>query len=265
MRPRLERSVGRSAFGAGAETYETARPGHPDEVYTVLRERCGLGVASKVLEVGPGTGHVTRRLLELGAGPVVAIEPDPLLAERLREHYPAVEIRESTLEDAELEHDFDLAVAASSFHWVEEDVGLGRLYAALVPDGWIAVWWTLHGDDSRPDPFREAVEPLFDDVPRGPSAAGEGTPTFSRDAERRFAALTAAGFADPRHDEFRWSRAWDAAGIRALFSTFSPVISLEPDRRQRLLDELERIARDDFADRVEKPLLTSLFTARKPV
>jgi len=30
-----------------------------------------------------------------------------------------------------------------------------------------------------------------------------------------------------------------------------------------LLDRVERIAREDFGDRVSRPLVTSLFTARK--
>jgi SAM-dependent methyltransferase len=265
MRPRLERSVGRRVFGTDPDTYESARPGHADGVFVVLQERCGLGPGCKVLEIGPGTGQATRRLLALGAAPLVALEPDPRLAEYLRGRLgAAVEIRETALEDADLESDFDLAVAASSFHWVEEGQGLAKLNGALAPGGWVALWWTLFGDESRPDPFRTAVDPLFEDVPKGPSAAGEGTPSYARDVEGRFAALAEAGFVDAGHDEFPWSRSWDAAGIRALHASFSPVITLEDERRRRLLDEVERVAREDFGDRVEKPLVTSLFTARRP-
>jgi SAM-dependent methyltransferase len=218
-----------------------------------------------VVEVGPGTGQATRRLLEIGAE-VVAVEPDALLAGFLRERLgDQVELVEHTLEDAELNaHAFDLAVAASSFHWVDEAVGLASLRGALRPGGWVAIWWTSFGDETRPDPFIDAVQPLFEDVPHSPSAGVEGRPSFGRDAQCRLAALAAAGFGLAAHAEFRWSHTWDSTGIRGLYSTFSPVIALEPDRRTQLLDAVERIARKDFGNRVDRPLVTSLYTAENP-
>ena len=218
-----------------------------------------------MLEVGPGTGQVTRRLLEIGAE-VVAVEPDARLAEFIRERLgDQVELVEHALEDAELDASaFDLAVAASSFHWVDEAAGLASLRCALRPGGWIAIWWTSFGDETRPDPFMDAVDPLFEDVPHSPSAGLEGRPSFGRDAERRLAALSAAGFEDPRSDEFRWSHVWDDTGIRGLYATFSPIIALEPEPRARMLDAVGRIAREDFGNRVERPLVTSLYTAQNP-
>ncbi len=57
---------------------------------------------------------------------------------------------------------------------------------------------------------------------------------------------------------------WDAAGIRGLFGTFSPIRALAPDRRDALLDEIRRIADEEFGGRVTKPLVTALYTASKP-
>ncbi len=237
-------------------------------MYEILRERCDLRTGSKVVEIGPGTGQATRRLLELGADPLVAIEPDPALADYLRAALgDPVEVRVTPLEDADLEPKaFDLAAAASSFHWVEEDVGLAKLNAALRPGGWIALWWTLFGDDTRPDPFRRAVDPLFEDVPHGPSGPTrqEGGPSFALDAGLRLAALTDAGFENLGHELVRWTREWDTEGIRGLYSTFSPIGSLEPERRKEFLDSVARIAKLEFGGRVEKPLVTSLYTARRP-
>lgn len=267
MRARIDRSVGRRFFGADPETYDAVRPGHAAGVYAVLRERCGLGPGSRVLEIGPGTGQATRRLLELGADPLVAIEPDPALARYVRAALgDRVEVRVATLEEAELEPGaYDLAAAASSFHWVEEDAGLAKLLDALRPWGWIALWWTSFGDETRPDAFSVAVDPLFEDVPHGPSGPpSKGRPSFARDAELRLAALAKAGFEERRHAELEWSRTWDAEGIRGLYSTFSPLSALEPDHRDELLDEVARIAATEFGGRVEKPLVTSLYSARKP-
>ena len=62
----------------------------------------------------------------------------------------------------------------------------------------------------------------------------------------------------------RWSASWDTEGIRALYGSFSPISRLDDARRTEILDEVARIAREDFGGRVERTLLTSLYTARKP-
>jgi SAM-dependent methyltransferase len=260
----IGRDEGRRLFGLDTAAYERGRPGHAPEVYDVLRERCGLHAGTKVLEVGPGTGQATRRLLELGADPVVGIEPDAALADHLRERFgDRVEIRESTLEAAQLEGDFDLAVAASSFHWVDEEVGLATLHGALRPGGWVALWWTGFGDANRDDPFRDAIDPLMEGLRRAPAEAQDRRP-FAHEAENRIAALERAGFADTLPRRIEWWHTWDTAGIRALFGSFSPVLSLEPARRQQLLDSIAGVAERDFGGRVTKPVVTALYTARKP-
>jgi SAM-dependent methyltransferase len=263
---RIAREEGRRLFGSDPAVYDAARPGHAERVYQVLVERCGLAQGARVLEVGPGTGQATRRLLALGAEPLVALEPDPALAAHLRESLGArVEIRETTLEDAELELGaYDLAAAASSFHWIDEDVGLARIAAALRPGGWLGMWWTLFGDAETPDAFISATSPLLEDLQSSPTAGEPGRPPHARDREARVAALETAGYEAVEHELLRWSASWDTNGIRGLYATFSPIARLEEPRRTEILDEIARIAREDFGGRVERTLLTSLYTARCP-
>ncbi len=261
MRKTFDRSEGRRVFGLDPAGYHQARPGHPDRVYDVLVERCGLGPGAVVLEIGPGTGQASRPLLERGAARLVAIEPDPELAAYL----PTVtdgrpEILRTTLEEAVLpDATFDLAVAASSFHWVEPRTGLAVVRRALRPGGWWAMWWTHFGDSSRPDPFRDAIDHLMTDLPSSPGARG-----ISRDSEAALAALAEAGFERAELELIRSSRAWDASGIRVLFATFSPIARLEPTEREEILGEVERIARDEFGGKVVKPQVTRLYTAQSP-
>jgi SAM-dependent methyltransferase len=263
----IDREEGRRLFGADPETYDRARPGHADRVYEVLVERCGLGPGSSVLEIGPGTGQATRRLLDLGANPLLAIEPSRELAAYLaRSVGDRVDIRETTLEEAQLPHGFfDVATAASSFHWVDEGIGLAVVLRALRPGGWIALWWTGFGDPSRRDPFREATTELLDSMPKSPLGSHRGgrTPTEGG-SEMWLAALAAAGYEDASYERIPWTVTFDAKGIRAIFSTFSPFLYVEERTRTETLDELERIARTQFDDHVEKPIATSLYTARKP-
>jgi SAM-dependent methyltransferase len=263
MRPRIERTEGRRLFGTDPAAYDLARPGHAERVYEVLAERCGLGPGSRVLEVGPGTGQATRRLLERGAT-VVVLEPDPSLAAHL-ESTLGVDVRCVTLEDAELAaEEYDLAVAASCFHWVDEAVGLANLFAALRPGGWVALWWTLFGDSEAPDAFIIATSPLLEGLHRSPTAGEEGRPPFARDSEARLGALASAGFEEMSYETARWDAYWDTAGIRALYGTFSPIARLDDERRTEILDGVARIAEEQFGGRVSRTLLTALYTARKP-
>jgi SAM-dependent methyltransferase len=262
----IDRREGRVVFGRDPAGYDRGRPGHPERVYVVLTERCGLRTGAGVLEIGPGTGQATRRLLELGASPLVVIEPNAALAEHLAASVGArVEVKIAALEDVDLPPvTFDLAVAASSFHWVEEQIGLEKVVSALRPGGWWAMWWTLFGDDTRSDPFRDAIDPIMSELPSSPSEGGSRRQRFPLDVEARTTALSAAGFDEPEHELIRWSFEWDTAGIRALFATFSPIARLDDRRREALLDAVTRVAADDFGGHVTKPLLTALYTARLP-
>jgi SAM-dependent methyltransferase len=262
---RIDPSEGRQLFGHDPASYDLARPGHPERVYEILAARCGLARGARVLEIGPGTGQATRRLLERGAS-LVVVEPNEQLADYLvttfGEH---VEVLRMPLEDASLPAaSFDLASAASSFHWVDEAVGLTTIHAALRPGGWIALWWTLFGEGSDPDAFIRATTPLLEGLDSSPTKGLTGRPPHALDVEARTSALDEAGFVDVEHELVRWHSSWDSAGIRALYGSFSPILRLEDEDRGRLLDEIALIAERDFGGHVERTLTTSLYTARKP-
>jgi hypothetical protein len=57
---------------------------------------------------------------------------------------------------------------------------------------------------------------------------------------------------------------WDAAGLRALYASFSPIIRLDEATRTAVLDTVEDVAVRDLDGRVQLLMLTSLYTARRP-
>ena len=262
---RIDRREGRRLFGIDPAGYDAARPGHAPQVYEILVERCGLAPGVLVLEVGPGTGQATRCLLDLGAN-VVALEPDPALGSYLADTVGArVDLREAALEDAELESaGFDLAVGASSFHWVDEEVGLAKLHEAVRPGGWLALWWTLFGEGDKPDSFITATSPLLENLTASPTRGNEGRPAYALDREARHGALLEAGFESAEHELMRWKARWDTSGIRALYATFSPIARLDEARKTEILDAVAAIAERDFGGWVERTLVTSLYIARRP-
>jgi SAM-dependent methyltransferase len=251
-------------YGADPVGYDQGRPDYPERVYEVLRTRCALGAGSAAVEIGPGTGRVTRRLTALGAT-VVAVEPDPALADHLEQAVAGTRtaVVRGTFEEVVLpEGAFDLAVAAMSFHWVDQDVGLPKLGRVLRRGGWAALWWTRFGDPARPDPFHEATRHLFEHV--GDPLLAE-RPPFELDAAGWEHALSrGAGLVDVRADLVPWTARLTVADVRALYASMIAVRRRRAPERRALLDELAARAVNDFGGMVERPFVTALYTARRP-
>ncbi|MBL6852467.1 MAG: class I SAM-dependent methyltransferase [Alphaproteobacteria bacterium] len=259
----ITQEEGRSAFGADAANYDGARPDYPAWVYEELRERCGLTRGSQVFEIGPGTGVATRQLLASGAH-VTAVEPDARLAKVLKERAPDTTVMHSIFESAVLPlGSFDLGISATAFHWVDQRVGLPKVASLLRPGGWWAVWWNVFGDPSREDAFHDATVHLL---------AGGTTPShpptfkhpYALDREARFAELASTHlFTDIGVRMENWTLVLNPAQTRALYATFSQFAPLEPAERERILDALAKIAATQFNGRVERNMVTALYTARR--
>jgi SAM-dependent methyltransferase len=258
----ISRAEGRHAFGSAAAIYATARPDYPDRVYEILRDRCRLGPSSRVLDIGAGTGLATKRSAEAGAS-VVAVEPNDALAEQLREHTVAasqVEIVVAPFEEVDLaQSSFDLVTSATAFHWLDPGVALPKIASALRPGGWLALWWNVFGDPEHPDRFHEATKPVLGNLERGPSF---GTAVdFALDVAARTLELSEHEFLDVDHEAVRWILELDAPRTRQLYATYSNVARLSEAERNAILDEIERIADVDFGGRVERRMVTPIYTA----
>jgi SAM-dependent methyltransferase len=262
----MQRVEGRQLFGLDPDLYDEGRPDYPSFVYDELGDRCGMARGSRVLEIGPGTGIVTRHLLAAGAQ-VVAVEPDPSLAAYLKKTLVSddLNIVSASFEDAEIEVGiFDLAVAATSFHWVDQEAGLRKLGQVIRPGGWIALWWTLFRDPSRPDPFGAAVEEVLGPATRG-AFDEPGRPPFQLDYEHRKRDLVRwAAVEDVTSTLVPWTHLLTAAQARALYASMATVIRRPASEQQELLDEVERLATETFGGRVERRFVTALYLGRRP-
>src|SRR6478609_6351577 len=122
-------------FEAHADVYGRARPPYPPELWARVRETGLVGPGRRALDLGAGTGEATGPLLATGMD-VVAVEPGARLAALLTERHPRAQVIVARAEDVELAAgSFDVAVAATSLHWMDLDVVLPKVHRALKADG----------------------------------------------------------------------------------------------------------------------------------
>lgn len=263
----------RAPFGDDVDAYEHGRPPYPAQLYTVLAAAGALAPGSRVLEIGRGTGVATGALLDAGAS-VTAVELSDALADRLEARFGDRDLTvvRGAFEHAELPAaSFDLVAAATSFHWVvPTDAALVRRADLLRPGGWLALWWNVFGDPTRPDPFHAALDALLqriepDLADRAESGASH-VPLlpYALDTDARIAEIDASRrFGPVVYERIEWTGRHPVAELRALFASFSPWLALPVERRTRALDALVRLADERFGGVVERPYVTPVFLAQR--
>lgn len=133
-------------FEAGADAYERARPSYPPDIVATLAECLDLRAGRTVLELGAGTGKLTRLLAPSGAS-ILAIEPVPAMRDRLRATVPSVELLDGTAETIPLPSGaVDAVVAAQAFHWFDPVRALSEIHRVLRPDGVLALAWNFRDE-----------------------------------------------------------------------------------------------------------------------
>ncbi|GAA2009112.1 class I SAM-dependent methyltransferase [Brevibacterium samyangense] len=179
VRPRMNahtRTAHGRNFGANADLYEAVRPGYPAEALPVVLGQEDSVRPLRVLDLGAGTGKLTRALMaDPGVAEVQAVDPDASLL-ALNPAPRAV----GTAEDIPFPADsFDLVTVAQAWHWVDEARAAEEIARVLVPGGRLAILvnqldvrvdWVLRlsrimhaGDVYRPA-WRPALGPAFGSV-----------------------------------------------------------------------------------------------------
>jgi SAM-dependent methyltransferase len=137
----LTRSCGK-VFNEVAAEYDRNRPTYPDALIERACQVACIRAGDRVLEIGCGTGQLTRSLLDRGLC-VTALEPGDQLIAIAEENLKGagdVEFVHARLEDVQLSRECYQAVfSASAIHWVDPDLSWRKIADALAPDGTLAL------------------------------------------------------------------------------------------------------------------------------
>jgi SAM-dependent methyltransferase len=183
------RSYG-SVFDEVADEYDRSRPGYPDALVDRACESAAIGPGAQVLEIGCGTGQLTRSLLARGLR-VTAVEPGLQLVGRAREHLDVagdVRFVNARLEDALLPPaGYSAVFSASAMHWIDPDVSWRVAADALVDGGSLALMSYFGLDDPRSAGDQQALRAAMAAIA---PAAGTDWPAY-RDLDRTLAGVAA--------------------------------------------------------------------------
>jgi SAM-dependent methyltransferase len=149
---RAWREGGRHLFDAVAGLYDTTRQGYPDEIVGTVCTTAGLAPGAAVLEIGCGTGQLTRQLAGRGFS-LTAIDIGASMVAAARRHVadPKAAFEVCSFEDFAGAGPFDLIVSATAFHWVDPSIGWAKAARLLRSGGWLALMST---GELYPEPLR---------------------------------------------------------------------------------------------------------------
>jgi ubiquinone/menaquinone biosynthesis C-methylase UbiE len=219
-------------FELVADVYERARPSYPADVVDWLAERLDLRSGRTVLDLGAGTGKLTRALVETGAR-VLALEPGDEMRAQLAAVVPEAEAIAAGAEAIPLpDASVDAATAAQAFHWFRLDEALPEIHRVLRPGGGLGLVWNERDPE---DPLqRELSDLLRALIPPGRRGGRDRRWRQAIEAGRLFGPVQeyTSGFADEL----------DADALVERVRSISFVASAPEDERERVEAGLRRRA-----------------------
>ncbi len=146
-------------FGPAADAYSTFRPEYPSALFDRILAFLPPERRDCAMDLGAGTGKATRALVKLFAH-VIAVEPDQLMAKKLRDTERCAEVRLSTAEECrQVPDSADLVNIATALHWMDTERVMANVALWLRCGGILAVY----GSDfpRTPDPIHAIIRQEF--------------------------------------------------------------------------------------------------------
>jgi ubiquinone/menaquinone biosynthesis C-methylase UbiE len=261
-------------FDRIAEEYDRVRTDYPDALVDEACRIAGLEPSSPVVEVGCGTGKLTRSLVERGLR-VDAVDPGREMIAVARRHVgEGVRFHVGRFEDVDLAEDAFAAVfSATAFHWIDPAVGWSKAARLLRPGGVLALLTHVGGRGERDQEmhaaWREALpdstwklrdpEVVFAEADRRRGNVSEVWAWLSQHDLAN--AEAAAVFGDVRIARLRIEDRDTAEEVLALIRTTSSYLRLDAETRERLDGRLRAIV-DDAGGSIRSTRFATLVTAR---
>jgi SAM-dependent methyltransferase len=240
-----------ASFGAVADAYERGRPPYPAEAIGWLIP----AGAADVLDLGAGTGKLTRQLTGRGLD-VSAVEPSEGMREKLRQAVPGVRALEGSAERIPLPGgSVDAVLVAQAWHWVDPARAVPEVARVLRPGGQLGMLWNIRDERADWVAGLGAILRQSDGahaVSSNVSAAPRVGPPFGQ-LERR---------------DVAWVHHLSPGALVDMVSSRSYVSTMSPVDREKLLNDLRNLMRTHpalaGAGEIALPYVTRCWRTRLP-
>jgi SAM-dependent methyltransferase len=242
--------IASQGFGECSSAYEQGRPSYPPEAVTLVVKQLGISPGTTVIDLGAGTGKLTRLLLPTGAR-VIAIEPVGPMRETLARVVPEAEVHEGTAESMPLpDGTADAAVVGQAFHWFDAPSALAELARVLRPGGGLALLWNTMDESTawvaemlRVIAWHESPLPKYPDGPWQDAVQA---------SER---------WTDVEHAQFGYSQEMTRADLDARVRSVSYIAQMAVTEQQRLVDAVLGLVAGQ-PDTFPMPYVTDVYWCR---
>lgn len=246
-----EKAARAASFGGAAALYEKYRQGPPAEAVDWILQAPSAPVplvplVPRAVDLGAGTGALSRLLLGR-AEEVVAVEPDDRMRAVLTDAVPEVRAVAGRGESIPLpDASVDAVIASSSWHWMDPVPTLNEVGRVLVPGGVLGAIWS--GPDSESPFMAQAIallggegSALVDDQSRADLAVAVNERSRN---DSTLQIPPGVPFDQPEQTVVTWDVALTADELIGLLGTFSWVILMDDEARDRLFGTARQLLRD---------------------
>jgi SAM-dependent methyltransferase len=242
--------VAASGFGGQADAYERGRPSYPTEAVEWLVDGLAIGPGRRVLDLGAGTGKLTRMLVTTGAE-LVAVEPVAGMRAQFAAVLPDVELLDGTAEAIPLpDASMHAVVAAQAFHWFDPSPALTEIVRVLRPGGGLGMVWNER-DESVPW-VAELTRIIHWDT-RQPYKVGTDWRAVI-ESDRRFSAV--------EREKFSFDQTVDADRLVERVTSTSYIAAMTPDERAPIVAETRALVAG-FPETFVLPYVTDTYRCHR--
>lgn len=223
------------SFGQVARDYDRIRPTYPVEAV-----RWAIGdPPARVVDLGAGTGILTRVLQQAGFHPV-PVEPDERMRAQLAAATPGTTALAGSAEAIPMaDGSVDAVLAGQAYHWFDRERAHAEIGRVLRPGGLFAPIWNVRDESVEwvAELSRMALRS------RGEHGVDDVGPLFT----------------PPERAEFRHSTTHTADSLVALVRSRSYYLSASPDRRAELDAAVRELAGRIGPERFTLPYVTIVY------